>query len=237
MRIVIFLFNAILLFSCYPEEKFFEAPGKVRKISAYHEQMAYRTDKFFYYNELGDLVRETWKGQDQEEGMDILYTYNSKGQLIRKQSKIQGDQYTDDYTYDETGRLINRSLGYDYYYDEIGRLSSIWNYYRIDNGKKSYSTITTYVYDSLETSKILEELFYRKSIQDANLWEHLEYSYNDDGLLIQKKLVDGAPQFYKGTKEFYQYDADGRLYKMLLYNLDLIFHFGLDITYTYYYYE
>ena len=228
----------ILLFSCYPEEKFFEAPGKVRKISVFFEQVGSQTDKYFYYNDLGDLVKETWKGQGQEEGMDILYTYNSKGQLIRKQSKIQGNQYTDNYTYDDAGRLINRSLGYDYFYDEEDRLAKISNYNGLVNGEKNFINNRVYVYDSLHQKRITNEKYYHgKSIQEANLWEHLEYLYDGEGLLVQKKLVDGRPQYYRETKEFYQYDADGRLYKMLVYNLDQYFYPGLDATHTYYYYE
>jgi hypothetical protein len=230
----------ILLFSCYPEEKFFEAPGKVRKISVFFEQVGSQTDKYFYYNDLGDLIKETWKGQGQEEGMDILYTYNSKGQLIRKQSKIQGNQYTDNYTYDDAGRLINRSLGYDYFYDENGSLSRIWNYTSVLNGVKTYYSIYQYTYDSMNLNRISSEKYYILNGANPNdliLEEHLEYKYDEEGYLVQKKLVDGAPKFYRETKEFYQYDADGRLYKMLVYNLDQYFYPGLDATHTYYYYE
>lgn len=223
----------LLLVSCYPEEKFFEAPGKVRKINVYDEKFGNQTDKYFYYNQLGDLVKETWKGQGQEKGMDILYSYNSNGQMIRKQSKIEGNQYTDDYTYDDSGRLINRSLGYDYFYDEQGRLSKISYYNRRVNGEKNILRNWVYTYDSLFHDRVVEEI----QDWDGGISEHLVYIYNEEGLIIQKKLIDGRPHYLRETKEFFQYHADGRLYKMLVYNLDQVFYPGLDATHTYYYYE
>jgi len=49
--------------------------------------------------------------------------------------------------------------------------------------------------------------------------------------------VDGAEFLYRDTKEFFVYDNDGRLFKKVVYDLNMGLHPGLESTATYYYFD
>ena len=236
-----FFIIIILAASCYEEPEYFEISGKLKKISIYSEIAKTRTDKVFLYNDFGKVAKETWYNQKGEDVGSIYYSYDSDGKLIKKENKITGQQYIEYYKYDNQGRLINISgintQLFDLFYDEYDRLTFKKEYVTI--GEKHYINITEFRYDSIAFNRISDELTYTVSggdIEDLTLYEHLRYEYDNDGMLVQKKLVDGMEYFYRDTKEFFTYDNQGRLYKKLEYDLNAALYPGLIATSTYYYY-
>ena len=244
MKLFYFISVIFLSMACYREEIYYSPEGKLKEVSHYFEKIQRRSHTYYFYNSNGAIAKEVLK--DGDETGEILYKYNSAGRLIEKQNKIPGNQGFEYYEYDEKGRLTTvistRSESYDLFYDNLDRLISR-KYFSVRNSKtsKRYYKEQTFLYDSTKVEKITDEIIEERNFgsEEKILDRHLKYIYNADGLLEQKKLIDGKGFLSRSSKEFYTYDNLGRIFKKLTYNLNLLdeSNYGLTITDTYYYFE
>lgn len=245
MRIFLFFLIVLLAFSCYKEEeKLLKISGKLEKSTQFDEQDKTTVTRIYHYNGFGEIAKTSVIGWDGKDAGDIKYYYNERQQLVEEVSKVWDNFYTKKYFYDDKDRLIKTTGDgtIEYEYDEFNRLIGIYRYKVLFSGERSYISGIKYSYDSTGSNKIMFEYTFRihaGNFDDADLYEKLEYIYNDEGQLVQKKLVDGKQFLYRGTKEFFEYDSQGRLYKKLEYGLNLYMSnlAGLLYTWTYYYYE
>ena len=148
------------------------------------------------YDLWGNLVREfgvSGTGQD-----EVLYTYDERGNLLRRQN---GELWTA-YEYDNGDRLVRESsVGVDgdlsvteYSRDELGRTVLERN---LRNGAELSSTAYTWAGD----------LCLREVYTIAGHETVREYTYDDRGNLVLKKNID--PE--RTDTEQYAYDEAGRL--------------------------
>jgi hypothetical protein len=245
-KIFAIVFIALMATSCYEEQELLELSGKLKSVKVYYEKEKITERRTYHYTSFGAVSREQRFFPEGEEAGEINYFYNDEQQLVEVISTIHGDQYEAYYTYDEKGRLASISGSgkadmSEYIYDQYDRLIEKRGYHYI-NQEKQYSTRNIYIYDDDYFDRVIEEAFFAVDNGDLSvieLQEKLQYIYDNDGRLIQKKLIDGRNIYYRGTKELFQYDSKGRRFKKLEYGLDLYFShsFGLMSTTTYYYYE
>ena len=238
----VYLLLVFLTQSCYQEDVYIQPTGKLSKISTYAESSAVGTDKFFYYNQSGQIAKEVWKyTHNGEERGEIIYSYNSDGQLVEKDSQIYGRFGKERYTYDSEGKVIDlhaESGSFEFQYDHLERLI-YKKLYRPQNGEKNYSETYQYKYDTVHINNITEEIIGEvlQSIGTFQIDEHLKYYYNNNNQLEQKVLVDGSGWLNRSTKEFFEYDNQGRIIRIVHYDLHMYFDTGSDYTDFYYYYD
>jgi hypothetical protein len=239
-----FLLPIIIVTSCYKEDELLEISGKVKEATYYHEVTKTLSRRTYHYTSFGEVAREQRFYPDGEDAGEITYYCNDKNQLVEVVSTVHGYRYEEQHTYDKDGRLINtvgsgKATSCDYIYDIFDNLSEKRAYHFVEQEKK-YLTTQMFHYDDEDLNRVIEESLWRTGngeLASAKLEEKLEYIYDTNNNLIQKKLVDGRDHFYRGTKEFYNYDNQGRLYKKVVYNLDVTIPYGVEGTFTYYYYE
>ena len=210
-KISVYLLLVFVTESCYQEDVYIQPTGKLRKISTYAESSAVGTDKFFYYNESGQIAKEVWKySHNNEERGEIIYSYNSSGQLVEK-----------DIQYDRYGRLIYKKR------------------YRLQNEEKNYSDTYQYKYDPVHVNNITDEIKGELVLSTGifQIDEHLKYYYNSNNQLEQKVLIDGSGWLNRSTKEFFEYDNQGRILRIAHYDLHMYFDTGSDYTDFYFYYD
>ena len=228
--------------SCYQEDVYIQPTGKLRKISTYAESSAVGTDKFFYYNESGQVAKEVWKyTHNGEERGEIIYSYNSAGQLVEKDMQIYGNYVKERYTYDSDGKASDVFAGnasFEFQYDQYGRLI-YKKQYRLQNGEKNYGDTYQYKYDPVHVNNITDEIKGELVLSTGifQIDEHLKYYYNSNNQLEQKVLVDGSGWLNRSTKEFFEYDNQGRILRIAHYDLHMYFDTGSDYTDFYFYYD
>ncbi len=160
-------------------------------------EVLYRETLTWEYDRWGNLVRESLKGD--EDRWEWVYTYDERGNLLRKWQGESGSEYA----YDDRGVLLRQTVTApdgtaqvtEYTRDEAGRilLERCLN----GEGKELYSTARTWKGD----------LCLREVYTVAALETVTEYTYDEAGNLLLKTILD--PE--RTTQEAYAYDEAGRL--------------------------
>ncbi|HKC34767.1 MAG TPA: hypothetical protein VKB95_01855 [Chitinophagaceae bacterium] len=119
-------------------------------------------DTFFYkYDDQGKLIYIVSGGNDQERKMDVIYSYNTKGQLTKVEAQQTNNfQTTENYEYDLKGKqvkAINKTMAFgntrisvtSYEYNEKGLLTKEITT-ESEDGAKTKTTINIYEYEFYE---------------------------------------------------------------------------------------
>lgn len=130
------------------------------------------------------------------------YTYNDKGQLIKRYRNFESEETYDELKYNEKGWLTKME-GFE-------KKGSEWSLlYYIDYTHDEKGNITSKKYYNY--NEIKKEMIYQGV---KNL------SYDNDGRLVKLEHdLDGIGLY---TREEYTYDAQGRLSEILLWGIDLV---------------
>ncbi len=204
------------------------------------------TDRYEYeYNEAGQLIRsEEWMPGTRYEHVLGKYIYDNTGRLLQ----IISDDFVDDlgtytlyYTYDENGRLIEKTRNHS---------QAIWRYSYYENGtQKSYEYIQNYIapehtlieynpdgtparkyrawsqpdyfedlyeytYEITENGKVERTARYSLDENGTKTLSNVyENEYDTDGRLVREKLVEDKDTWTNTTQTLYIYDFFGNLIK------------------------
>lgn len=201
---------------------------------------------YYTYDEIGRVStnKSTFAGQYVNEEYYTEWIYEDDGSYIENfyivsdsnENKLSGESM-----YDENDNLLvvsDYSFRYchELQYDQNGKvIGGIW--YSLSGEGNDYSLwsynknmIDEYDYDDNE---YLTE--YRKVRLDGKISSKIEYTYNDNGQLINEEQFECWPDeyFYQGHN--YQYDEEGKLIYTMRYNEDAqgAFQTIEEITYEY----
>ncbi len=209
------------------------------------------TSRYEYeYNEAGQLIRsEEWTPGTRYEHVLGKYIYDNTGRLLQ----IISDDFVDDlgtytlyYTYDENGRLIEKTLNHS---------QAIWRYSYYENGtQKSYEYIQNYIspehtlteynpdgtparkygawsqpdyfedlyeytYEITENGKVERTARYSLNENGAKTLSNVyEKEYDADGRLVREELTRGEDPWTTATHKLYTYDFFGNLIKLEKYD-------------------
>lgn len=164
---------------------------------------------------------------------DTEYTYNNKGQLIKRFRKADTYETYDELKYNEKGLLTKmegfekkgsdwKTLYYvDYTHDEKGRISTkkYYNYNEIKNSM-IYQGVKTLSYD--KDGRLAKIEF---DVDGLGLYNREEYTYDAQGRLSEiifweSDIFSVSGELVKAKLTKITYDAEGRREKDVLYTID-----------------
>jgi hypothetical protein len=220
-------------------KKEFDAEGKILKkfTTSFWDVVSYSNSTTFKYDKRQQLVEETklqtilvLENKDQEYidsfgdaplNENIQYTYNSYGELIKKEififrtnelsaSTEPSQKIT--YEYDSgllrlkkssspQSRVFNQNFNVEYEYDTIGNLIRTTRTYGLEMDNKQ---IAEYSYN--QKNQLVEEKILDTGIPRNNI--HLRYEYDEAGFL-QNKLIFDADENEFVSEVSFQYDLHG----------------------------
>jgi len=190
----------------------------------------YDTESSYTYDAMGNIIQNSIIDSNAQEIMDIYYTYDDSGQLLREDNQQLWQTYV--YTYDKAGNILTKK---------------VYNYTRVTNPTAPLQTIT-YGYDAGEywrdrlTSYDGQTITYDGVGNPVSYlgydftWENgrqlteiqaggvdvAAYEYSGDGIRIAK-VVDGIR---------YEYTLDGTQVQAIAYELE---ETAGGVTYPVYY--
>ncbi|MCD8357271.1 MAG: S-layer homology domain-containing protein [Clostridia bacterium] len=167
-----------------------------------NDRIVKSTAQYFYIDNKGAEVR------DSKYDITTLYTYDSKGNLIKQENQWE----TCDYQYNAAGKVTTatytdkqdseNSYKAAYSYDSKGILTKVVQTYTIE--KTKVQIVTTFAYDSKGNVKSAT------STWDGEFISKVEYTYDSNNNVISMKETDYDMDT---VTTYYTYDAQGNLTK------------------------
>lgn len=194
-------------------------------------------DRLYVYDGAGNITSE-YGGTKTASNIREKYTYDSKNQLIRNDSAVQGKSYT--YTYDNAGNILSKST-YAYTTGSLGAAEGTVQY---TYGDSSWGDLlTAYGGDTISYDAIGNMTAFRgKNFEwEGRSLRHIRsgadsysYKYNSEGIRTEKNINGTETEFLlegsqiiaetrNGETIWYYYDSEGN-------------RIGLEKASKYYYY-
>ncbi len=165
--------------------------------------------KFTYlYDSAGNLAEEVFYRKDEDRTTDT-YFYDEKGILIRTQYCNTLRCETDEYSYDEAGRVIEIIS-----YDDEGKLSNIKEFTYDDRGRKIRST----THD--KKTEFTHFYLYEYDDSDNGMTAYTQYGQPSSKLLWYTELYDSSGRVF----EHKDFNSDGKLERTEKYKFDMQGH-------------
>ena len=155
--------------------------------------------RYYDYDANGNITRE-YRGLKTDSKVSETYTYDSKNQLVRHDSKSQNKSFT--YTYDNAGNILSKS-NYAYTIGNLGTATGTINYaYQSTDGWGDKLTIynsKAITYDQIGNMLSYDGKTYtwqgRELSQITSGSTTYSYKYNADGIRTEK-IVNGTKTEY-----------------------------------------